>query len=123
MKEIFDTIENDLSIYGQENLAPKSLTIKDNKGFRHYELGTVYGVVCFNEGHVCFCDIKEDDENWYCFTGTDKQYSDADWIKTKIKLYERMWKWLEENMEKNYYSGFENKKGYECGFTNFKTKQ
>lgn len=120
LAQIYDIIENDLSGYSQSNPSPDSLTIKDSNGFRHYELGSVYGVVCFNEDHVFFCDIKEDDGNWFCFNGTDKDYSDAAWIKTKIAIYQRMQKWLDVNLNRSYYSGFEGKEGFECGYKDLK---
>lgn len=119
--KIFDIIQEDLSEYGQDNIAPKSITKGKGKDFRHYELGEIYGVVAFNEGHVLFCDIKEDDDNWFCFNDTDKEYSDAHWIKIKIELYQRMLNWLEENFNRSYYP-HDKKKEYPLGFTNFKNK-
>ena len=120
--KIFNIIINDLSVYGQHNPSPKELTVKDSNGFRHYELDSVYGVVCFNEGHIFFCDIKEDDDYWYCFAETDKQYADASWIKTKIDLYQRMLSWLDQNANRGYYSGHDGEEGFECGYTTLKLK-
>lgn len=119
-KEIFNIIYKDLQGYGQSNPAPKSLTIGSGKDFRHYELDECFGLVAFNEGHVLIVEIKEDDENWFCFNGTDKSTYDAHWLKTKIELYNRMDRWLQDNFTSNYYSGFEGKKGSECGYKNFK---
>lgn len=120
MNEIFNIIEQDLSGYGQHNLAPESITIGKDKDFRHYELGSCFGLVAFNEGHVFVCEIKEDDDNWFCFNNTDKSYYDAEHLKTKMLIYSRMNTWLEINMKPGYYYGNEGKKGFECGFTNFK---
>lgn len=117
---MFDTIIQDLSGYDQENRAPRSFTIGKGKKFRHYELGECFGLVAYNEGHVFICEIKEDDDNWYCFTGSDKDYYDASWVKTKIELYTRMQNWLDENMTRNYYSGHNNKQGFECGYNKLK---
>lgn len=120
--KIFDIIISDLSAYDQDDPAPKELTIKDANGFRHYELSSVYGVVCFNEGHIFFCDIQEDDGNWFCFSGTDEHYSDANWIKTKLNLYQRMLSWLDQNANRGYYSGHDGEEGFECGYTTLKLK-
>lgn len=123
MSSIYNKIIKDLSGFNQDNIAPKSFTIKEGDDFRHYELGSVYGVVCFSEGYVMFVDIKEDDGHWFCFNNTDKQYSNAYWIRVKIQLYQRMQKWLEENCEPNYYSEFENQEGFECGFKKLKQNE
>lgn len=117
---IFNTIQDDLRFYGQHNLAPKSFTIGEGKNFRHYELGSCFGLVAFNEGHVFITEIKEDDDNWFCFSNTDKDYYDAAHVKTKIELYSRMNEWLLKNMDRGYYSGQEGIPGFECGFTNLK---
>lgn len=117
MNEIFATIESDLSGFGQNNLAPKSFTVGEGEKFRHYELGECFGVVAFGQGPlVMVCDIKEDDENWFCFSGTDKDYYDAAWVKQKMELYQRMNAWLLANMERGYYHGQEGVAGRECGF-------
>lgn len=121
MEKIYKTILNDLQKYGQSNPHPKSLTVGKSKDFRHQELGECFGLVAFNEGHVFICEISEDDESWFCFQGSDKKHYDAAHLKTKITLYERMNKWLEENFEPNYYHGNEGKKGFECGYKNFKS--
>lgn len=122
MREIFNIIEADLSEYGQSNPAPKSVTFGSGKDFRHYELGEVFGLVAFNNGRIAVCEISEDDENWFCFSGTDRKSFDAHWVKTKMELYERMHKWLEENCEKGYYHGMEGKPGFECGYEDLKQK-
>lgn len=120
MDKIFATIIHDLSIYGQDNPAPDSLTIGEGKNFRHYGLASCFGLVAFNEGHVFISEIKEDDMNWFCYNGTDKQYSDAHWLETRAELYLRMKAWLDKNFQCGYYSGNEGKEGFECGYTNFK---
>lgn len=120
MEKIFEIIIDDLSKYHQDNYPPDSLTIKDNNGFRHYELGNCFGLVCYDEGHVMFTEIQEDDGNWFCFSEKGENQADAEWIKTKIDLYTRMNNWLLENMNRGYYSGYEGKIGFECGFTTFK---
>lgn len=121
-KEIYNMIISDLSEYGQHDQAPKSLTLGDKKIFRHYELGSCFGLVAFNPGHIMICEIKEDDDNWFCFNNTDKISYDSSWIKTKIELYSRMQNWLDENLTRGYYSGFEGKKGMECGYKHLKKK-
>ena len=122
MREIFNTIVNDLSEYGQHNPAPDSVTFGEGDNFRHYELGEIFGLVAFGNGHITICEVKEDDDNWFCFSGTDKDSYDAHWVKTKMELYQRMYKWLEENCERGYYHGFEGNEKMKCGYTVLKTK-
>lgn len=97
VEDIFDIIKKDLSIYYQFNPSPKELTINDAYGLRHYELGEVFGLVCFGSNPVKFAEINEDDGNWFCFSNNDKTYSDTRHIKAKINLYKRMQKYLIKN--------------------------
>lgn len=121
MNEIFDTIIKDLTIYSQSNPHPSSVTFDDKEdNFRHYELSTVFGLCCFAFGDsVMFTEVKEDDGYWFCFSGTHRDYSDAGWIKTKIELYTRMQKWMDDNLQRGYYHGQEGKPGFECGYRTF----
>ena len=115
MNEIYSLIKKDLSIYGQSNLAPSSITFDK---FRHYELGSCFGLCAFDfGGRVAIVEIKEDDGYWFCFSDTDKNSFDAGWLKTKIDLYTRMQTWLDNNVERDYYYGHEGEEGFECGYT------
>ena len=106
---IEDFVNEDLSIYGQDNPCPKSLTIVNGNLWRHYELGAIIGFVIYNEFlDDCFdktkpkkeyfriSTIHEDDEYW--FAPTTSMLVDAGWIKAIDVTWKRVVEWQNKHL-------------------------
>ena len=100
--KIEELVENDLSEYNQDNPYPKSLTIVEGEFWRHYELGSIYGFVIWNEKdineNIVFRvgSIKEDDEYW--FAPIDSMFMDAAWIPEVGRTWNRLLEWYNKHL-------------------------
>lgn len=97
-KDIERFVNLDLSKYGQDNPCPQSITIVNDDKFRHYELGSIIGFVVFSEddGRFMISKIEEDDEYW--FASEHPMYMHAGWVKEVNKTWQRMVKWIDDNL-------------------------
>ena len=108
-EDIENFVEQDLSIYGQHNSCPKSLTIVNGNLWRHYELGAILGFVIYNEFIKDPCDkekpakeyfristIEEDDENWRA--PSLPMLVDAGWIKAIDVTWQRVVEWQKKHL-------------------------
>ena len=102
-------IEEDLSIYGQHNPCPKSLTVVKGKYWRHYELGAIIGFVIYNEfikdpwkkdepeqEYFRISTIEEDDEYW--FAPRSPMLIDAGWITAVNVTWQRIVEWQKKHL-------------------------
>lgn len=107
-------VQEDLSEYGQDNQCPMSETVILSDGmFRHYELGSIIGYVCWNEWReydgerymaIMISEVEEDDEYW--FAPKAPMYMSAAWMNDMKKTLTRMHKWYHEH----FFEGFKNGK-------------
>lgn len=108
-------VQEDLSEYGQDNQCPISETVILGDGlFRHYELGSIIGYVCWNEFieydgekhmSIMISEVKEDDEYW--FAPRTPMYMAAAWMNDMKKTLSRMYKWYHEH----FFEGFKMENG------------
>lgn len=100
-------VERDLSIYGQHNPCPKSLTKVEGKYWRHYELGAILGFVIYNEfislrkdepeeEYFRISTIEEDDEYWRA--PETPMLMDAGWINAVNTTWQRVVEWQKKHL-------------------------
>ena len=102
-------VKKDLEKYGQNNPCPKSLTITDGRMWRHYELGSIYGFVVYNQmlqdGEEWFgiAAIEEDDEYW--FVPQSGMNMAAFWASAVRTTYNRMADWITSHIFEGWDKG------------------
>lgn len=97
--DIGEIIKTDLSCYTQDTGHPKSITIRDNITWRHYELGEIKGFVVWEDEDrwIGITSITEDDG--FFSEDSHELYMSAFWTPYVFETFFRMTKWIKENLK------------------------
>lgn len=102
-KTLDEYIAEDLAIYDQEHIPPKSLTKRNGEYFRHYELGEVRGFMVWNEfdndGKQWFGIMSIEEDDGFYSPASHALYVSAFWVNTIGKAWDRMRAWINEHLD------------------------